>query len=265
MNLVDHKSLAYLHMDLGAKVSRHLSKQQRNVNTFDGQMQQLILNGKSYFELVDNGNLVESSNHSVEFLKADLHHKYPLTFHNVNSWLALPKIDAYHMLLLQFHFKTTEENGLILYNGGPNGDYVAVELLGGQISYSFSLGKAINTLKSRSKLKLNDNKWHLVSIWRSTKTNHELTVDSLVYPFSSENSQYTVFNLGDKLYIGGLPNKLEYNELKTKLKIFSRTGFKGCLASIEINGRAPDYVDVLGDTEKMFGNITKGCESSLFF
>ena len=269
MNVVDHKALAYLTMDLGSKAVRQLHKKQQNINSFEGQMQQLIINGKSYFELVDNGNLADSVNHSVTFIKNDLHHKYPLKFHNANSWLALPKIDAYHMLLIQFHFRTTEENGLILYNGGAQSDYVAVELLNGQISYSFSLGKTINTIKSKSKKKLNDNKWHLVNIWRSTKSNHELTVDSLVYTFSSDNNQYTIFNLGDKLYIGSLPNKAEYNELKSKLKIFSRTGFKGCLASIEINGRAPDYDDILSNNDKMFGNISKGCgsifELNIFF
>ena len=60
MNLVNYKSLSYLNMNLGSKPRiGHKSKQQRNnANSFDGQMQQLILNGKSYFELVENENLV---------------------------------------------------------------------------------------------------------------------------------------------------------------------------------------------------------------
>ncbi len=250
-------------MNLGTKPRiGHKSKQQRNnANSFDGQMQQLILNGKSYFELVENENLVEVVEHTNTFSKPDLPHKLPLTFHNQNSWIALPKIDAFHMLLIQFHFKTHEENGLILYNGGQNEDFVSIELVNGQIIYAFSLGKTINTIKSKSKEKLNDNEWHLVSVWRSSKTDHELTVDSLVYKYSSDKSKYTMFNLAEKLYIGGLSTKAHYKELNSKLKIISSTGFKGCLASIEINGRVPPYDNVLGVNGKFFGNITKGCES----
>ena len=265
MNLVNYKSLSYANIDLGSKIIRHKSIQhmQRNVNSFEGQMQQLIINGKSYFELINNGDMVDSVNRTVSFVKVDLPHKYPLTFHNTQSWIALPKIDAFHLLLIQFHFKTTEENGLILYNNGQNNDYLAVELSHGQISYTFSLGKTINNIKSKSKAKLNDNRWHLVSIWRSTKTNHELSVDSLVYKYSSNNNEYTVFNLIDKLYVGGLKTDAEYRDLKLKSKIASTHGFKGCLASLEINGRIPDFDDVLNVAGKMAGNITKGCESMI--
>ena len=263
MNLESSKTLSYLNIDLGAKkLLGHKSKHQRNTQSFEGEMQQLIINGKSYFELVENGNLAGLVNHTIRFSKPDLPHKYPLTFHNDQSWLALPKIDAFHMLLIQFHFKTQEENGLILYNGGQNEDFVSIELINGQILYAFSLGKTINTIKSKSKEKLNDNEWHLVSVWRSTKTDHELTVDSLIYKYSSDKNKYTMFNLGDKLYIGGLPSRAHFQELNSKLNIISSVGFKGCLASIEVNGRSPPYDDIFGVSGKMFGTITKGCESN---
>ena len=225
------------------------------INSFEGQMQQLIINGKSYFELIDNDDLATSVIKTVSFLRTDLPHKYPLTFHDTNSWLSLPKIDAFHILLVQFHFKTSAENGLILYNSGQNSDYIAVELSNGQISYHFSIAKVNNIIKSKTKHKLNDNKWHLVSIWRSTKTNHELSVDSLVYKYSSSNNENTVLNLMGNLYIGGAKDS-EYKELISKSEITSRVGFKGCLASLEINGRVPEI-----NEEKMHGSISKGCES----
>lgn len=262
MNLVNnYKSLSYLNMDLGSKYSLHRRRHKRASQTtsFEGQMQSLILNGKSYFELMENGDLLNLINHTITFSKPDISHKYPLSFHTSESWFALPRIDAYHMLLIQFHFKTDSENGLILYNGGQNDDYVAVELVNGQILYAFSLGKSINTIKSKSKIKLNDNEWHLVSIWRSTKSDHELTVDSLVYKYSSDKNKYTMFNLDDKLYIGSLPSQGHFNKLNSNLKIISNKGFKGCLASIEINGRMPAYDDVVGLS--VSGNISKGCEN----
>lgn len=259
-----NKALLYSSIDLGTKQLRHKAMQhsQRHLNSFEGQMQQLIINGKSYFELIDNGDLVNSVNRTVTFLRADLPHKYPITLHDPNSFIILPKIDAFHILLIQFHFKTYQENGLIMFNKGQNGDFIAVELVNGQINYIFSLGKTINRIKSKSKERLNDNKWHLVSIWRSTKTNHELSVDSLVYKFSSNANEYTVFNLVDNLYVGGLKNSSEYEKLIAQSKITSKHGFKGCLASFEINGRSPDFDDIINDPLKMIGNITKGCESN---
>lgn len=255
---MNHKSLAYGNVDLGSKLIKHKT---RSLNSFEGQMQQLIINGKSFFELIDNGDMANSVNRTVTFLRADLPHKFPLTFHTNQSWVALPKIDAFHILLIQFHVKTALANGLILYNNGQNSDFLAVELVDGQINYVFSLGKVVNRIKSRSKERLNDNKWHLVSIWRSTKSNHELSVDSILYRHTTKSNENLQFNLIDFLYVGGLRNQTEYETLNEKSRIMSRHGFKGCLASFEINGRVPDFDDVLNVNGKMNGNITKGCES----
>lgn len=258
----NNKALSYGAVDVAAK-GQQLRPFEQALSPFTGQMQQLIINGKSYFELINNGDIESSVNKTVSFLRADLPHKYPITIHDTKSWIALPKIDAFHMLIVQFHFKTREENGLILYNSGQNGDYIAVELVSGQIHYVFSLGKENNVIKSRSKEKLNDNKWHLVTIWRPTKTNHELSVDSLVYKFSSSDNEYNQFNLIDRLYVAGLRDSSEYQHLISKQKISSFHGFKGCLASLEINGRVPDFDELLKTREKMNGTISKGCESSV--
>lgn len=122
-------------------------------SSFEGQMQQLIINSRSYFELIANGDLASTVNRTVTFARADLPHKFPLTFHTPHSsWLALPKIDAHHILLIQFHLKTSLENGLIMFNKGQNDDFIAIELVGGQILYSFGLNKV------REEFKQNNNK-----------------------------------------------------------------------------------------------------------
>jgi hypothetical protein len=222
-------------------------------------MQQLIINSKSYFELIDNNEIPNIINKTVTFLRNDIMHKYPITFFNKHSWIKLPKIEASQILLIQFHFKTSHENGLILFNPGENGDFLSVQLVDGQIVYAFSLGKGIHELKSRVRHKLNDNKWHLVSIWRSTRTNHELTVDSLLYKHSLVDEKHLLFNLAESLSLGGLKNDDLYESLKTKGHIFSSHGFQGCLASIEINGQIPVFDQVWENENKMKGNISKGC------
>jgi neurexin len=259
--LTDNKALSYGSIDIASKSPKHRTS--LGLSSFSGQMQQLIINGKSYFELINNGDLGISVNKTISFSRADLPHKYPINIKNNKSWLKLPKIEAFHILIVQFHFKTKEENGLILYNSGQNSDYIAVEMVDGQIHYMFSLGKEKILIKSKSKEKLNDNKWHLVTIWRPTKTNHELSVDSLIYKFSSTYNEYNQFNLIDPLYIGGFTNQSMYQTVISKSKIVSSYGFMGCLASIEINGRVPDFDDILKSNDKTSGSITKGCDSKM--
>jgi leucine-rich repeat transmembrane neuronal protein 1/2 len=253
---------------MGAKFTKHKNSPftQRNLNAFDGEMQQLIINGRSYFELIANDDLPAGTvNKTATFTRLDLPHKYPLSFATTHSSLELPKIDAHHILLIQFHFKTAEDSGLILYNRGRNSDFLAVELHAGQVSYVFSMGSEINRIRSRSRAKLNDNKWHLVSIWRSTRTNHELTVDSLVYKYATVNSEHVAFNLVDRLYLGGVRNQSMYGELVRQNRVVSRHGFKGCIASLEINGHVPDFDSALNNRNKVSGNISKGCESKFLF
>lgn len=129
--------------------------------------------------------------------------------------------------------------------------------------------KAISRLRSHSKTKLNDNKWHLVTIWRSTRSTYELTVDSLTTKHvinmtqtseaASANQRWSL-SLVDKLYVGGLRNESEYSQLRERGRIAARHGYLGCLASIEINGRVPDFDEILHVYNRMQGNITKGCE-----
>lgn len=223
-------------------------------------MQQLIINGKSYLELIENGDLEDKATSTVIFLRTDQPHKYPLTFHDSHSWLNLPTIDAFHILLVQLHFKTTQEDGLILYNGGQNGDYLAVELYNGQVNFHFSLANVNNILRSNVKKSLNDNKWHLVSIWRSTATDHELTVDSLVYTHSSSDIRRNEFNLGGDLFIGGLSSERDYDRVGFNSGLKSREGFQGCLASLEFNGRIPDISEISA-SQRIHGSISQGCES----
>ncbi len=146
--MTDNKALSYGSIDIASKSPKHRTS--LGLSSFSGQMQQLIINGKSYFELINNGDLGISVNKTISFSRADLPHKYPINIKNNKSWLKLPKIEAFHILIVQFHFKTKEENGLILYNSGQNSDYIAVEMVDGQIHYMFSLGKEKILIKSKS-------------------------------------------------------------------------------------------------------------------
>lgn len=152
-------------MSLGGSPTSPTSRKRHTYATFDGQMQQLIINSRSYFELIANGDFNTSSslaspvsvlNRTVTFSRPDIPHKYPLTFrtfsapassssltspHQQPTWLALPKIDTLHLLMIQFHFKTSVANGLIMYNRGIQDDFIVVELIDGQVVFSFGLNR----------------------------------------------------------------------------------------------------------------------------
>ena len=256
-NVSAHRLLSYSSIEVGDKTSKKPAD--KPYSSFEGQMQQLVINGKSFFELIDNNEIPNIVNKTVTFIRNGILQKYPITFFNKHSWIELPPIDASQILLIMFIFKTTHENGLIMHNPGNNGDFLSVELVDGQIIYTFSLGKAIYELKSNVRKKLNDNKWHSVSIWRSTRTSHELTVDSLLYKHTLVDEKHLLFNLIDNLNFGGLKEPGSYEILRSKKRIRSSHGFQGCLASIELNGQIPNFDHVWTDENKMNGNISKGC------
>lgn len=253
--------LIYETIDLGFKFHPRLS-QMKILPHFVGQMQQLIINGQSYFELADNDNLYPNLNSTTTFYRSQIPHKYPVSFLNDESCLILPKIGSFQKsLMIQFHFKTSQENGLIFYQPGENDDFLAIELINGQLRYSFSLGDGIHRLESKMKQKLNDNRWHLVSIWRSTKTDHELSVDAHTFKHSLAPSGHLDFNLVDNFYLGGLKDHNSFEKLVRKGHIMLNHGFKGCLASIEINSRLPDFDEIFENTEHaVVGQIKRGCE-----
>ena len=66
---------------------------------------------------------------------------------------------------LTVRFKTTEENGLLLFqNKGSSvrGDYLSLAVVGGRVEFSYNLGKQNedNLHVLRSKVDVTDGQWH---------------------------------------------------------------------------------------------------------
>ena len=63
--------------------------------------------------------------------------------------------------------KTTESDGLILYNGGKKEkgnrqDYFALEMEEGFLYYDYDMGNGPQRVKANTQHPINDNKWHEV-------------------------------------------------------------------------------------------------------
>lgn len=92
---------------------------------------------------------------------------------------------------------------MILYNAGREHDFIAVELVNGHVHYVFDLGDGAVRVRDTSKSKLNDGKWHAVSIGRPASKRHTLAVDDHVTAVNSQGSNENL-DLEGILYIGKL-------------------------------------------------------------
>ena len=68
--------------------------------------------------------------------------------------------------LLLCSFATRGKNGLLLYNGRYNehNDFLALELINGQVQFSFSLGANISRVLLDHPASLHDGNWHTVTV-----------------------------------------------------------------------------------------------------
>ncbi|XP_046401405.1 neurexin-1 isoform X2 [Ischnura elegans] len=248
---------------------------------FVGLMQQLSINGRSYFDMAK----VDKDGHRVKvtarFARRDpwwgegnpsspfdefasrpraesppLRH--PVTFHSQHTFVVLPTLRAYATADVYFQMKTTQRSGLILYNPGRDGDFLAVELVEGHIHYVFNLGDGPVRVRDSARLPLNDNKWHSVTIGRPSPRRHTLMVDDHFAVVVTGTSLGGTKNLdldGD-LYVGGVPRD-KYELLPEQ--IVSHHGFEGCLASLDLGGETPSLIN---DAIIKSNHVTPGCDGT---
>ncbi|KNC30666.1 hypothetical protein FF38_11756 [Lucilia cuprina] len=227
---------------------------------FVGQMQGFIFNGQRYIDIVKSLGPELSALPSATFkLTARFINSPPgnpyhaATFRSKHSYVGLPMLKAYSTISVDFRFKTVEPNGLLLYNGGRRNDFVAVELVNGHIHYTFDLGDGPITMRDKTRIHMNDNRWHQVSIRRPGPKTHTLAVDeSFEIITLSGNSMH--LELSGILYIGGV-----FKDMYAKLpaSISSRSGFEGCISSLDLGDTSPSLTN---DAVVPSSLVVSGCE-----
>uniref|UniRef100_A0A8C2CNQ8 Neurexin 3a n=1 Tax=Cyprinus carpio TaxID=7962 RepID=A0A8C2CNQ8_CYPCA len=244
----DHTRLEFHNIETGVMTERRFVSM--IPSSFIGHLQSLKFNGMLYIDLCKNGDIDYcelNARFGMRSIIAD-----PVTFKSKSSYLSLATLQAYTSMHLFFQFKTTSPDGFILFNSGDGSDFIAVELVKGYIHYVFDLGNGPNVIKGNSDRALHDNQWHNVVITRDNSNVHTLKVDAKAVSQVVNGAKN--LDLKGDLYIAGLgPNM--YNSLP-KL-VASRDGFKGCLASVDLNGRLPDLIN---DALFRSGQIERGCE-----
>lgn len=176
------------------------------------------------------------------------------TFKSKHSYVGLAMLKAFDTVFIDFRFKTLEPNGIIFYNGGRKSDFICIELVNGHIHYIFDMGDGPITLRDKSKIHLNDNRWHSVSVRRPAPKVHTLTVDDTIETYvATGNSMH--LKLDGILYVGGLFKDM-YPNMPVNV-IASRIGFEGCIASIDLADISPSLTD---DAVVPSSLVAKGCE-----
>ncbi|XP_076226293.1 neurexin 1 isoform X6 [Nomia melanderi] len=228
---------------------------------FVGQLQQIWFNGYPYLEIARSSGNHQASHQGVtplirvtgKFGKRNHPVHYPVTFTSKHTFVGLPVLKAYVETNIYFQFKTREANGLILFNAGRERDFIAVELVNGHVHYVFDLGDGPVRVRDNSRSRLNDGKWHAVSIGRPAPKRHTLAVDDHVTVVNSQGSNENL-DLDGILYVGGV-EKLQYSQLPKQ--ILSRHGFEGCLASLDLSGES---TNLISDAVVPSSLVESGCD-----
>ena len=116
-------------------------------------------------------NLIEIHG-DVTFNKCeDLVQSQPITFINEESYVKAPRWDASSSGTIQFQFRTNEQDGLLMFNGGAadTSDFFALEILDGYLYLLLDLGSGVTKVKV-TQGRVSDGLQHLVLLEHSGKT-----------------------------------------------------------------------------------------------
>ncbi|XP_055677367.1 neurexin-1 isoform X2 [Lutzomyia longipalpis] len=227
---------------------------------FVGQIQGFVYNGNRYIDMLWSLGTEVTALPSVSFkLTARFVNSPPgnpyhaATFRSKHSYVGLPMLKAYSDVLIDFRFKTLEPNGLLFYNGGRRSDFIALELVNGHIHYVFNMGDGAVTIRDKSRMHMNDNRWHSVSVRRPGPKTHSLIVDDAIEVHTVPGNNMHL-ELEGILYVGGV-----FKDMYAKLppSITSRMGFEGCLASLDLADTSPSLMD---DAVVPSSLVVNGCE-----
>ncbi|GAV00675.1 hypothetical protein RvY_11493 [Ramazzottius varieornatus] len=175
------------------------------------------------------------------------------TFASAQDYIELETFRAEARLDIKLSFKTTEPNGLILFNGKAGKDFIALELVRGALHFTFDLGNGAKSLQSTVTFPLHDNRWHAAHISKPTRNEYVMAIDGLRSVVKVKQEKMRL-DLSGKLYFGGVP-KSEYANLPRS--VLSQNGFTGCFMGLKLN-----------DVEVVFGremlsparSLRMGCE-----
>jgi len=221
---------------------------------FVGRIQQVLMNTRQLLEETHQQQLQYEGNVKFQYVEDMIINS--ISFMSHHTYLGMPQIKVYNMIDIFFKFKTSEANGLILYNAGKNDDFIAIELINGHIQYTINMGFGHITLKDNVDRSLADNKYHSVSIKRPNRYSQVLIIDNYHKVSSTGLGDNYYLNLDGIFFLGGVKTNM-YRDLP--VPILSKMGYQGCLSNFEINGES---INPNKDALVTSSQVSKGCQDS---
>ncbi|ROT82475.1 hypothetical protein C7M84_024365 [Penaeus vannamei] len=193
----------------------------------------------------------------LDFMCLEVEAGVPVSFTTQESYLVLPSWEAPRQGSISFKMRTTEPNGLLMYNSGAvsaQGDFFALELLEGHIYLHLNLGSGSRRVKATHR-RVDDGFWHEITLNRDSQAGR-ITVDEGANDFTTPGDSHQL-DLEGALYLGGVgvgvsvPPELWTGRLGL--------GYVGCMRDLVINGQASDLTSYAKKQDS--GSIVEFCHS----
>ncbi|PAV89183.1 hypothetical protein WR25_06183 isoform C [Diploscapter pachys] len=139
---------------------------------------------------------------------------------------------------IEFKFKTTQANGIIMWQGQKPSvtameDYLYIGLVNGHLHYSYELGGGAAHIVTEDRV--DDGKEHRVRLERRGRRG-AMQLDGGIEQHARSSGILAMLNVDGNIFIGGVPN------------LYSSTGglfshnFVGCIADVTLNGEKLDLM-----------------------
>ncbi|CAG9853678.1 unnamed protein product [Phyllotreta striolata] len=215
--------------------------------------------------LVDGGDLQEKDNLPVKQLRFgdtgsaldDKEGRYTLgplicegddlfnnviTFRVSDATINLPTFDMGHSGDIYFEFRTATENAVLFHSTGPT-DYIKLTLVNGnQIQFQYQAGSGPIAVTREVSYRLNNDKWHSVSVERNRKEAMLVIDGALKAEVREPPGPVRALYLTSEFIIGA---STDY-----------RDGFTGCIRALLINGL---HIDLRQYARMGLYGVSEGC------
>ncbi|XP_053308487.1 agrin isoform X3 [Spea bombifrons] len=158
--------------------------------------------------------------------------KYFIPGFGGKSYLAFKMMKAYHTVRIAMEFRSSEQNGLLLYNGQIRGkDFISLAVVNGFVELRFNTGSGTGIITS--KVPVEPGKWHQLIVNRNRRSGM-LSVDGESHVNGESPSGTDGLNLDTDLFIGGAPeDQMAVVSERTSVS----TGLKGCIRLLDVNNQ----------------------------
>ncbi|XP_043919018.1 agrin isoform X3 [Protopterus annectens] len=178
--------------------------------------------------------------------------KYYIPGFGGKSYLAFQMMKAYHTVRIAMEFRSSELDGLLLYNGQTNGkDFISVSLVNGFVELRFNTGSGTSIISSQ--VLIERGKWHHVIVNRNRRSG-TLIVDGEPPVTGQSPAGTDGLNLDTDLFIGGAPEDL-------MATVTARTGvtvgLKGCIRLLDVNNQMFDLQE--NESDVLYGSAVGEC------